>query len=70
MNEQTPVFALGNVKGAPLVTAGGVIAGAGQYLISNGAVIPHDTQTWIQFGLGLLLAILGAITRAPSPHAS
>jgi hypothetical protein len=54
-----------NITGAPLVTAGSVIVGVGQYLAVNGAVTPSTTQEWIQFVVGLLIAVGGALMRLP-----
>lgn len=66
MNPTTPVLHTDNITGSPLVTAGGVAVGVGQYLVTNGAVVPHDTQSWVQFAIGLILAVLGALGRMPT----
>lgn len=69
-NQPPSTFALGNIGGSPLTTVGGALIGAGQYLTTNGLVLPHDKQTWIQFVLGLLFAIGGALLRGPQGKAA
>lgn len=61
----TPVFAAKNVTGSPLTTAAGILAAIAGYLQLNGAVMPHDTQSWISFAVGLLVAIGTAFLKTP-----
>lgn len=63
--QPAPVVHPNNIAGSPLTTAGGIIAAIGQYLLLNGANVPHDTQSWISFGAGLLIAIAGALVKQP-----
>ena len=67
MPDQTPTPNLhtSNIAGAPITSIGGFIIGAGQYLATQGAAWPHDTQGWIQFVIGILLAGLGALAKQP-----
>lgn len=63
---QTSVIDTANIGGSPLVTAAGALAAVSQYLAVQGATMPHDTTSWVQFGIGLVLAVLGALTRMPT----
>ena len=60
-----PVVHTDNVLGSPITTIAGICAGVAQYLATQGTAFPHDTQGWVQFGLGLVLAIAGALVRQP-----
>lgn len=61
----TPVLHPANIAGAPFVTIGGGLIGAGQYLATQGVAVPHDWQGWAQLILGVLIAVVGALARGP-----
>ena len=60
-----PTFHADNAGGSPLTTVGGAVAAVGQYLTLNGAVMPHDLQSWASFVFGILLAVAGAFLKQP-----
>lgn len=61
----TPVFAASNIHGSPLTTIGGILAAVAGYLQLNGAVMPHNTESWISFAVGLLFAVATSFLKTP-----
>lgn len=59
------VLSTQNITGAPLVTLAAALLAAGQYLYFSGDKMPTDAAGWVSFGIGLLIAVGGALLRGP-----
>ena len=63
--QPAPLVHMENITGSPVTTIAGVLIGIGQYLATQGGALPHDTQGWVQFAMGLLIAVAGMLVRQP-----
>ena len=63
--DSTQMIHVDNIVGSPFTTIAGILAAASQYLGTQGAVWPHDTNSWISFGIGLAMAIAGGLIKQP-----
>lgn len=61
----SPRFAMANIGGAPLITAGAFLAGFAGYLLTNGEGMPHDAKGWLGLLGSAAVAGLGALWRGP-----
>lgn len=60
-----PVMSTRNIARSPVTTIATVLAAVAQYVAVNGATLPQDTQGWISFVVGLVIAAGGALVRDP-----